>query len=153
MTANISKTVNRSVTCQMGRNIGSTSAFQKCIACDGSPQESPLDLSLCFLQRLMTSTCFIFNWLVLLHGPPSGPDIPCSPLIHSTVHFPSRDRISETKQDRSIVTMARSALRRPLVFSNVEKYVQVLKRFPAWFWRRTVRHSWCQQSATVRTCC
>ena len=39
---NISKTVSRSVTCQMGRNIGPR-AFQKCIAWDGSPQgESPI---------------------------------------------------------------------------------------------------------------
>jgi len=37
LTANISKTVSRSVTPQMGRNIGSTKTFQKYIAWDGSP--------------------------------------------------------------------------------------------------------------------
>jgi len=42
LTANISKTVSRSVTYQMGRNIGSTRAFQKYIAWDGSPPGSPL---------------------------------------------------------------------------------------------------------------
>ena len=35
LTANISKTVSRRVTCQIGLDIGSTRAFQKCITWDG----------------------------------------------------------------------------------------------------------------------
>jgi len=47
LTANISKMVSRNVTCQIGRNNGSTRAFQKCIAWDSSPQRSPLKGKIC----------------------------------------------------------------------------------------------------------
>ena len=43
--------VSRSVTCPIGRNIGSTRAFQKCITWDGSPPgESPIR-KMCIFAR------------------------------------------------------------------------------------------------------
>jgi len=51
LTAHISKMVSRSVTCPIGRNIGSTRAFQKCITWDGSPPgESPIR-KMCIFAR------------------------------------------------------------------------------------------------------
>jgi len=49
LTANISKTVNRSVTCQLELKISSMRAFQKCIKWDGSfPGESPIKKNMYF---------------------------------------------------------------------------------------------------------
>ena len=48
----VSKTVSRSVICQMGRNVGSTRAFQKCIAWDITPPgESPIKKNMYFCPR------------------------------------------------------------------------------------------------------
>ena len=52
LTANISKTVNRSVTCQLELKISSMRAFQKCIKWDGSfPGESPIKKNMYFFTR------------------------------------------------------------------------------------------------------
>ena len=89
LTANISITVSRSVICQMGRKIGSTRAFQKCIAWDGSPQgvEVPyketclflpgdrylalIGVKICRMVELCPVRGFLHFWWRYLYGSPN----------------------------------------------------------------------------------